>query len=76
MKNTKQASKLLKIKESQTRKHAKNQGVKKVGRDYIFTDADIEKIKERLGKVAKPPKVAKCAFTNRKEEQESTALLH
>lgn len=54
MKNTKQVSKLLGIKESQTRKHAKNQGVKKVGRDYIFTDADIEKIKTRLGKWGRP----------------------
>lgn len=59
MKNTKQASKLLGIKESQTRKHAKNQGVKKIGRDYIFTDADIQKIKTRLGKVGKPPKGGK-----------------
>jgi hypothetical protein len=59
MKNTKQVSKFLGIKESQTRKHAKNQGVKKVGRDYIFTDADIQKIKSRLGKVGKPGKIKK-----------------
>lgn len=59
MKNTKQASLILGIKESQTRKHAKNQGVKKVGRDYIFTDADIQKIKTRLGKVGKPAKIKK-----------------
>jgi hypothetical protein len=59
MKNTKQVSRLLGIKESQTRKHAKNQGVKKVGRDYIFTDADIQKIKTRLGKVGKPSHLTK-----------------
>jgi len=56
MKTTKQVSLILGVKESQTRKHAKNQGVNKVGRDYIFTDADIQKIKTRLGKVGKPPK--------------------
>ena len=59
MKNTKQVSAMLGIKESQTRKHAKNQGVKKVGRDYIFTDADIQKIKARLGKVGKPSHLTK-----------------
>ena len=59
MKNTKQVSMILGIKESQTRKHAKNQGVKKVGRDYIFTDADIQRIKTRLGKVGKPAHLTK-----------------
>ena len=59
MKNTKQVSAMLGIKESQTRKHAHNQGVKKVGRDYIFTDADIQRIKARLGKVGKPSKGVK-----------------
>jgi hypothetical protein len=56
MKNTKQVSKLLGIKESQTRKHAHNLKIKKVGRDYVFMPEDIEKVRSRIGKVGRPSK--------------------
>lgn len=56
MKNTKQVSTLLGIAERTVRLHANNLKIKKVGRDYIFMPEDIEKIKEKIGKVGRPSK--------------------
>jgi len=53
MKTTKEVAKLLKISEVGVIKHAQRQGVKKFGSVYMFTAEDIERIRERVGKVGK-----------------------
>jgi hypothetical protein len=56
MKTSSEVASLLKLARVTVIKHAQNLGVQKIGRDYIFTDKDIEKIKARIGKVGRPVK--------------------
>jgi len=57
MKTSSEVATLLKLARVTVIKHAQNLGVKKMGRDYIFTDEDIEKVRARIGKIGRPAKI-------------------
>jgi len=59
MKTTKEVAKLLKLAIPTVIKHAQNLKIKKFGANYVFADEDIEKVRERIGKVGRPAKLKK-----------------
>jgi hypothetical protein len=54
MKTTKEVAKLLKLAIPTVIKHAQNLKIKKFGANYVFADEDIEKVRERIGKIGRP----------------------
>jgi len=53
MKTTTEVAKLLGLSRRRVQQAAVSLGVEKLGRDYVLTDADIKRVRERIGKQGK-----------------------
>lgn len=59
MKSTKEVSRLIGISIRQVNNYAVKMGIKKIGSSHGFTELQIKKIREQLGKLGRPKKVGK-----------------